>query len=511
MQIITPLWQDVLTNHLNRLYQQEWTNSDLLFSHNPHYPLRERVKVIDVSGVGIYQNMNVFQIVPYNVSDYFSGVPLIIHAEHPLSGEELLEQLTDRYGIVFDSKLDVLQSFVVGQYAPGEDVEIVIAPTSFIWEGKFTVRLRESTNDLNYAVRVRDLDALIIPDIIEPDTQSLKLILTPVVIKDVDVRRAFTNNEEVLMTGALLDKLMIDIVESAVIDPEYYNELFTVLNGQTFVNTVVTEDVLIESHTTSPLRSEHFSGTPTFTCEPYTQKPNLSVEIPPIDMSTFKLQDSQWRVYTGPLNTQDLSIVEELLKLAVETGNSEVVTINDIITSIHSEGVEGVFEGYSGHVMPEDYDTGKTTILLRTAPNSPYSGSIRLEYPVERFVVHMEKGKDFFQAENSDPIELEAKRYILAEEELPFQSHKYRRESHLGRVTVFSSLFLDQNFVIQDTVTVEDLGKWNEYTSSVNPVATVREPKEETEPKVYFMEAEAGGTVDTEKGKPIEMEKSRTV
>ena len=477
MQIITPLWQDVLTNHLNRLYQKEWTNSDLVFSHNTHYPLRERVKVIDVSGLGIYQNMNVFQIVPYDVSDYFSGVPLIVYTEHPLSGTELLEKLTAYYGVMFDPEVDLDQSFIVGEYEPGTDVEIVISPTSFIWTGKFVVRIREPYNNLNYAVRVRDLDALIIPDIIEPDTQSLKLILTPVVIKDAALRRAFTDNEEVLMTGSLLDKLMIDIVESAVVDPKYYNELFTLLNGQTFVNTVITDDILIESHTVSPLRSEHFSGTPTFTCVPYTKKPNLSVEIPPIDMSTFKLEGSQWRVYTGPLNTQDLSIVEELLKLAVEKGSTEGVTINDIIASIHSEGVEGVFEGYTGHVMPEDYETGKTTILLRTSENSPYSGSIRLEYPVERFVVHMEKGKESFQAENSEPIELEAKRYILAEEELPFQSHKYRRESHLGRVTVFSSLFLDQNFKIQDTVTVEDLGKWNEYSSSVNPVATVREPK----------------------------------
>ncbi|EBW9734640.1 hypothetical protein DQR70_06550 [Salmonella enterica subsp. enterica serovar Oslo] len=171
MQIITPLWQDVLTNHLNRLYQKEWTNSDLLFSHNTHYPLRERVKVIDVSGLGIYQNMNVFQIVPYDVSDYFSGVPLIVYTEHPLSGTELLEKLTAYYGVMFDPEVDLDQSFIVGEYEPGADVEIVISPTSFIWTGKFVVRIREPSNNLNYAVRVRDLDALIIPDIIEPDTQ----------------------------------------------------------------------------------------------------------------------------------------------------------------------------------------------------------------------------------------------------------------------------------------------------------------------------------------------------
>ena len=477
MQVITPRWPEVLTDHVNRLYDKQFLASELTFTHNVHYPLREHVKVIDVKGTDLYLNESVFQIVPFDASDYFSGVPLIIHTDIALTGEKIVQALRESYGVDFDDDVDLTQDFLIGSYDPGTDVVIKFNPTSFIWEGEVTVRLRETSNDLNHVVKVRNLEALIIPDIIEPDTQSLQLILWPTIIKNQDVRRAFSTTRPVLLGGELLDKLMIDIYESGVVEPAYQHELFTLLAGQTLItdNELDADGKLIRK-TELAIRSDSFSGVPMFHVEPLLEKHDLRQLVGDIDMSNYSAPNVDWTPYTQPLNGTTFNQVTKLLDMQTKWEPTKAEGISQVQEAIRAQGEDKVFSSYSRNVTARDYDQGKVTITIGAHPDSEFTGVIRLIYPLERFVVEMEKG-GFFQTEQGGDVDLEVKRYVLTDKQKPLASNNHLNNSPLGRVTSINLSFLDLAFELRDTVSQNETDEGTEYKSSVDTTPTILEPK----------------------------------
>ncbi len=407
MLAIIASWQDVLTTFVNNKYGQTYDKADLDFRHNRFYKELKGRKVIDVFPANDkHIHRGLLNITPYNVSDFFSHNPLIVYPDDDTTGAGLIDLIATSYGIVFDKTIDFDDTFLqtplrVDSTLRG--IEAVIASTSMIWEGKFTIQYKSRGYNLNKEVVNRNLDVLVIPDIVQPNTQSLELITTPLVINDSRLLKLFSGSKPVVIEGDTLDRLMAEIEAQMIVDASDASELRDLFNGVSFVS-VEEDNPPFDRYMTTDvaLNSGKWSGFPRIKFKSVLVENDIDKLIGTIstgDAEFSVIAPDSFNVLSGSWKRHMLSILTEHARVNPERAQD----VNDIITL----GVDKVFDNIDYSDVHKTDKPGFCNIYFDTIDGSGYTGRMTVEVPISRYSVEVEEDSDRenpIQTESTDNI-----------------------------------------------------------------------------------------------------------
>lgn len=400
-------WQDVLTTFVNNKYGQTYDKADLDFRHNRFYKELKGRKVIDVFPAnGKYIHHGLLNITPYNVSDFFSNIPLIVYPDDDTTGAGLIDLIADNYGILFDKALDFDTSFLqtpVRVDSTLRRIEVIIADTSMIWEGKFTIQYKSRGYNLNKELVNRNLDVLVIPDIVQPDTQSLELITTPLIINDSRLLKLFSGSKPVVIEGDTLDRLMAEIEAQMIVDASDAGELRDLFNGVSFVSVEEDNPPFDRYMTTdAALNSGKWSGLPQIKFKSVVVENDVDKLIGTIstgDAEFSIVAPDSFSVLSGNWKRHMLSILSEHARVNPESAQD----VDDIITL----GVDKVFDNIDYSDVQKTDKPGFCNVYFDTIDGSGYTGRMTLEVPISRYSVEVEEDstrENPIQTESADNI-----------------------------------------------------------------------------------------------------------
>lgn len=407
MLSIIASWQDVLTTFVNNKYGQTYDKADLDFRHNRFYKELKGRKVIDVFPANDkHIHRGLLNITPYDVSGFFSNIPLIVYPDDDTTGSGLIDLVASSYGVVFDKDIDLDKTFLEAQFRVDSTlrgVEVTIATTSMIWEGKFTIQYKSRGYNLNKEVVNRNLDVLIIPDIVQPNTQSLELITTPLVITDSRLLKLFSGSKPVVIEGDTLDRLMAEIEAQMIVDASDANELRDLFNGVSFNS--VEEDNLPFDHymtTATALNSGKWSGFPRIKFTAVAVENDIDKLIGTIstgDAEFGVIASDSFNVLSGSWKRHMSSILAEHARLHPEREQD----VNDIFIL----GVDKIFDNLDLSDIHKTDKPGFCNIYFDTIEGSGYTGRLTVEVPISRYSVEIEEDstrENPIQTESTDNI-----------------------------------------------------------------------------------------------------------
>lgn len=436
MSLITPEWKQVLTDHLNRKYNKTFKATSLNFTHNRYYTPVPGFRFIDVTdGDGSLLGRGTLVIEPYDVAKYFKSVPVVIYPEDDLTGSAIIDLIASNFGIVFDKATDIDPAFLTKTFAVST-VETIVVPfldTSFVWSGSLNVLISDDGLNLPVAVKNRQLDALIYPDITEDKTQSLLLLTTPMAISDKKLVRKFSGTEPTTIDGDTLDRLMIEIQGQFIVtDPSLLGELRDLLRGSVF-NSHPNSDPKYDRYTGPDvaLKSVNFSGIPQFKftyVEPVKDIGAIVGDIYISDDDQTVIDYEYTQIAAGMYHGNALATAVAAQAVNFEDDEDrydEVMEIARIIRSGEDDDGNPLPELFSGYTR----STGiaviegqvRPVIIFTASPDSGYTGAIRVFLPLLKYAFSTEthwqhdngSEKDGFKyielEDESSDIELEDK------------------------------------------------------------------------------------------------------
>lgn len=468
MNHLTPLWQKVLVEHLNAKLGTNFTTDNVLFNHNSFYDPVEGYKIIDILPKGSpYSGRNVFYVKPYDPSKYFTNVPLFVYPEKDLTGKELMELVGNSWGVVFDFDNDFDSTFnnTIFRLDDMQNITVPFSDSSYIWEGSVDIQVGDATRFLPKIVPNRSLDALIYPDRTDSGTQSLKLLMAPVIITSKVLVRKFSGTNPVVIEDELLDILMFEIERQFISrDPTVLAELRSLLNGVTFTSKPNDDSVYDRfAGPDEPLLSEHFSGIPEFKftfVEPELDIGILVGDIVLTDFPLLPMQNSMIQLAAGFYNgTSLMAVLEDQHDLYPERAED----INAILDQLGSTDAT-VFGSYTkpkgqgvvdGSVNPEIY--------FHAGPDSGYTGAVKVIFPKARFNIETENNEQMDMEDSSGNIELERRDIDIgktSDGKLPISSDDilsddYTLNMMIGFMAYEYDTAVDQNVITPSNKLVE--------------------------------------------------------
>lgn len=475
-------WQNVLTDFVNQTYGRQYDASDLDFKHNPFYtPVKGR-KVIDVFPANAKHIHNgLLNIEPFDPAKFFANIPLMVYADEDSTGSQIIDILSDSYGVVFDKSIDFDKSFLDRLYridSTARDVTITFASTSMIWEGSFKVTTVSRGSNLAKEVINRALDALIIPDITETGTQSLRLITTPLVITNPTLIRKFSGSEPVVLENDTLTALMEEIVAQRIVDASDAGELEDLFRGRT-VTSHETGDEGYDRYmeTVDSLENSKWSGKPRFKFKSVKIETDVTTMVGEIVVADLPDQDAikipAFFTAAGYWQPYIVNLLEEQIKLYPAK--------HDDIMALINEPIEDVWLGMTRNVNGAALNDGKATIYLETVPNGKYSGRLAITFPLPNFAIKAEDGSDLDKEKDNGVIAMETK-YIVAETidgtlivtngNVPVESSTVDEASMMG-LMLFNST-MSAPAMLKPTVVVVPDGDGHIYTEPSWPDVEVR-------------------------------------
>lgn len=417
MSLITPEWQVVLTDHINRKYKTSLLPSALKFKHNRFYTPIKGCRIIDVLPAdGTLIGRGTLFIKPRDPSKYFLNTPVTIYPEDDITGSQLVDLLGTKYGIVFDKAVDIESAFLTSSIKLGaqQTITIPFKDDSFVWDGSLDIVIADSGLNLPTAIRNRDLDALIIPDITDDSTQSLQLLTTPIIISDKTLVRKFSASGPILIEGNILDRLMVEIQSQLIVDNSDLGGLRDLFTNVEFIG-VDTGDTDYDRYVTSmdSLANDKFSGKPRFRFKSVVIEDDIQSVVGEIvvkdlpDPSTLKL--SSFMIATGDYSGSNMA---NLLTAQANKYPERAEGINEVIRAMYS-GDGGVFESMDRSSAYAQLSTGKATVYLQTREGSGWTGRLSITFPMPTFAIEDESQKDLETEDGSDVINLEQKFIVV--------------------------------------------------------------------------------------------------
>lgn len=416
MSLITPEWRVVLTDHINRKYKTSLKPAALLFEHNRYYTPITGCRIIDVlPGDGTLQGRGTLFIKPRDPKKYFLNIPVVIYPDSDLTGSELIDLLGQKYGIVFDKAVDIEQSFLNSKITLGgqQTIAIPFKADSFVWDGTLDIVIADSGLNLPTAVKNRELDALIIPDITDKNTQSLQLLTAPIVISDKTLVRKFSGSGPVLIEGNILDRLMVEIQSQFIVDNSDLGGLRDLFTNIEFVS-VETGESDYDRYMTSvdSLANDKFSGYPRFRFKSVVIEDDIQSVVGEIvvkdlpDPSGLKM--TSFLVATGDYNS---SYMANLLNAQAEKYPERADGIREVIDAMFGE--ESLFEPMDRSGAYAQLSTGKATVYVPTREGSGWTGRLPITFPMPTFAIEDESQKDLETEDGADVLNLEHKFIVV--------------------------------------------------------------------------------------------------
>lgn len=478
-------WQNVLTDFVNQTYGRQYDVADLDFKHNPFYtPVKGR-KVIDVIPANDKNIHNgLLDIIPFDPVKFFANVPLVVYADEDSTGSQIIDILGGSYGIVFDKSIDFDETFLNRLYqidSTPREVTITFAATSMIWEGSIKVTTVTRGNNLAKEIVNRALDALTIPDITEPGTQSLQLITAPLIITNPTLIRKFSASEPVVLENDTLASLMEEISLQRIVDASDAGELEDLFRGRT-VTSHLTGDSDYDRYmeTVDVLKNGKWSGKPRFKFKSVEIEDDVGSIVGDIIVKDLPDQDlikiPSFMVAAGFWQPYIVNLLSAQMKLYPNRQTE--------ITELMNTPIEDVWLGMTRNVDGAALADGEATVYLETVPNSKYKGRLSIQFPLPNFAITTEAGVSLTVEKSSDFIGMESKYVVVhtpdgtvevTNNQVPIMDSTLEEASMMGLMLYNSTM--SSPVTLKPTVVTTPNDNGNIYTEPSWPDVEVRAVK----------------------------------
>lgn len=183
-------WKDELLALVNSKNSLQLTLDDVKFELTE--PVSEVpgtvVVTIKPNDNSRYFNEQSLTYIRRDIAKNFTGIPLRVIVKNDTAVKDIINTIAERYGLVFDTTVDFLESELNKQITFEDtgikDITVPVANTSYVWAGNLQFNIANDTLSLITIIKKTDLTNLVYLDGVEADTSGSLLLATTSVIDE---------------------------------------------------------------------------------------------------------------------------------------------------------------------------------------------------------------------------------------------------------------------------------------------------------------------------------------
>lgn len=183
-------WKDELLALVNSKNSLQLTLADVKFELTE--PVSEVpgtvVVTIKPNDDSRYFNEQSLTYIRRDIAKNFTGIPLRVIVKNDTAVRDIINTIAERYGLVFDTTVDFLESELNKQITFEDigikDITVPVANTSYVWAGNLQFNIANDTLSLITIIKQTNLTNLVYLDGVEADTSGSLLLATASIIDD---------------------------------------------------------------------------------------------------------------------------------------------------------------------------------------------------------------------------------------------------------------------------------------------------------------------------------------
>ncbi|EOC8614096.1 BspA family leucine-rich repeat surface protein [Salmonella enterica subsp. enterica serovar Schwarzengrund] len=226
-------WKDELLALVNSKNSLQLTLADVKFELTE--PVSEVpgtvVVTIKPNDNSRYFNEQSLTYIRRDIAKNFTGIPLRVIVKNDTAVRDIINTIAERYGLVFDTTVDFLESELNKQITFEDtgikDITVPVANTSYVWAGNLQFNIANDTLSLITIIKKTDLTNLVYLDGVESDTSGSLLLATTSVIGENG--NAITT--EGVLDAAYFQNILNVMVRYGDITSEQMQQAMQTING----------------------------------------------------------------------------------------------------------------------------------------------------------------------------------------------------------------------------------------------------------------------------------------
>lgn len=233
-------WKDELLALVNSKNSLQLTLDDVKFELTA--PVSEVpgtvVVTIKPNDNSRYFNEQSLTYIRRDIAKNFTGIPLRVIVKKDTAVRDIINTIAERYGLVFDTAVDFLESELNKQITFEDtgikDITVPVANTSYVWAGNLQFNVANDTLSLITIIKKTDLTNLVYLDGVEADTSGSLLLATTSVIDE----NGNTETTEGVLDTAYFQNILNVMVRYGDITSEQMQQAMQTINQSEDVRNV---------------------------------------------------------------------------------------------------------------------------------------------------------------------------------------------------------------------------------------------------------------------------------
>ncbi len=235
-------WKDELLALVNSKNSLQLTLADVKFELTE--PVSEVpgtvVVTIKPNDDSRYFNEQSLTYIRRDIAKNFTGIPLRVIVKNDTAVRDIINTIAERYGLVFDTTVDFLESELNKQITFEDigikDITVPVANTSYVWAGNLQFNIANDTLSLITIIKQTNLTNLVYLDGVEADTSGSLLLATASIIDDT----GNTEAAEGVLDAAYFQNILNVMVRYGDITSEQMQQAMQTINQSEDARKVVT-------------------------------------------------------------------------------------------------------------------------------------------------------------------------------------------------------------------------------------------------------------------------------
>lgn len=226
-------WKDELLALVNSKNSLQLTLADVKFELTE--PVSEVpgtvVVTIKPNDDSRYFNEQSLTYIRRDIAKNFTGIPLRVIVKNDTAVRDIINTIAERYGLVFDTTVDFLESELNKQITFEDtgikDITVPVANTSYVWAGNLQFNIANDTLSLITIIKQTNLTNLVYLDGVEANTSGSLLLATTSVIGE----NGNAETTEGVLDAAYFQNILNVMVRYGDITSEQMQQAMQTING----------------------------------------------------------------------------------------------------------------------------------------------------------------------------------------------------------------------------------------------------------------------------------------
>lgn len=226
-------WKDELLALVNSKNSLQLTLADVKFELTE--PVSEVPGTVTVTikpnDNSRYFNEQSLTYVRRDIAKNFTGIPLRVIVKNDTAVKDIIKTIAERYGLVFDTAVDFLESELNKQITFEDtgikDITVPVANTSYVWAGNLQFNIANDTLSLITIIKQTNLTNMVYLDGVEADTSGSLLLATTSVIGE----NGNAETTEGVLDAAYFQNILNVMVRYGDITSEQMQQAMQTING----------------------------------------------------------------------------------------------------------------------------------------------------------------------------------------------------------------------------------------------------------------------------------------